>query len=397
MRKHARKSRFLKTGFLASAIGLLTYVSGHANAADWSLKYNTSTDLELTDNYSGTNVNKDTALKLSTRSSMDLLAKTKTQLFRISPSLTTRRTFFANTNSGFDVFPSIGIGYNYDGKRTSFGVDAYVAQAAIRSDNLWMVGGKTVLDQNKNPLVKSTENGSEFDFGANMSLSHKLTLRDTVSWSAGFSSVEYSINTNTLDPNDTITTNVSWQRNLTKLVSASAAIGVSYYRPQKHPSDDRVTYNPNVSISAQLTKRLSGSASAGVSYTDPSNGKSTFGAVGSVSGTYALKRSKISLALSRDFSNAVNGSLRDRYSAQFNVAHSLNDLMSLGFAAGYAFSPVSGAADEQSITFSPSLSYQLARDWNTSLSYTISDDDNGNAKWTNAILFNVSYGKTLLK
>jgi hypothetical protein len=345
----------------------------------------------------GTQSNKDAALKLSTNSSLDLLAKTKTQLFHITPAVTTRRNFFANTSSSFDIFPSLGIGYSYDGKRTSFGVEAYVAQAAIQSDNLLQINGTNVLDRNKLPIRLSTENGSEFDYGASVNLAHKLTSLDTIRWSAGFSSVDYSIDTNTLDPNDTITSSLSWQHNLTKLISTSANIGVSYYRPMKHPSDDRFTYNPGVNLNAQLTKRFSGSINAGLSYTDPSHGKSTFGAVGSVSGEYTLKRSKLNFSLARDFSTTQNGSLRDRYSAQFNLTHSVNDQMSLGFAAGYAYSPVSGGPDEQSFSMGPSVSYQLAKDWNTSLRYSLSEDDNGQPVWTNSVLFNISYGKTLLK
>jgi hypothetical protein len=398
MRKQARKTGRPAIGILASAIGLLTIVSaGPAGAADWSLKYNTTTDLEFNDNLTGVTDNKDFGLKLSTQSSLDLLARTKTQLFRISPAVTTRRTYMASYDSNYDIFPSLGIGYNYDGKRTSFGIDAYVAQAAIRSDNLLIVNGQTVLDKDRVPVKLSTENGNEFNYGANIFVARKLTLRDTITWNAGFAAVDYSIDTNTLDPNTTVTSSLNWQHNLTKLISTTAAMGISYYRPDKHAEDDRITYSPSLSLNAQLTKRFSGTASAGLSITDPSHGNSTVSAVGSLSGTYQLKRSKISASVSRDISNATDGDLRDRYSAQLNVTHSVNDLMTLTLAAGYAVSPIDNEPDEQSFFVSPALNYQLSKDWTTSLSYTLSEEYDGQTVWTNAVLFNVSYGKNLLK
>jgi hypothetical protein len=370
-----------------------------ASAADWSLKYNTSTDLEFTDNLSGTASNKDAGLKLTSRSSFDLLAKTKTQLFRITPSVQTRRTFFADYKSNYTLFPSLGIGYTYEGKRTTFGFDAYVAQAAIRSDNLLQINGVTVLDKNRLPIRLGTESGSEFDYGSSINLSHRLTKKDSLNWSAGFSSVDYSIDTNTLDPNDTLTTSLGWQHSLTQLISTSASTSISYYHSTKTPENDRVTYNPNVGVNAQLTKRLSGSANFGLSFTDPKTGKSTFGGVGSISGTYALKTTKISGSLSRNFSTATNGDLRETYNAQLNVVHSINDLMSMSLAAGYGLNPVSNGPDKHSFVISPALNYQFAKDWNSSLSYNLSsdDDDAGHGIWTNAVLFNLSYGKTLLK
>jgi hypothetical protein len=58
---------------------------------------------------------------------------------------------------------------------------------------------------------------------------------------------------------------------------------------------------------------------------------------------------------------------------------------------------VSGGPDEVGLLISPGLSYQLTRDWSSSVRYQFAGTgDTDNLRYENAVILNLSYGTTLL-
>ncbi len=382
----ARSSGYLNFGIRTSVcLAAMLLAADLAFAFDWSVRYSSSSQQSLTDNYTNSNVNKDVGLKINNTSTIDILAKTKTDIWRLTPSLNTSSNFFTLQKTEFDYFPSVGFEYSHAGKRTNFSVTSFFNYSDIVASEFFR------------DIILFTVPGTRFTYGAGTSISHRLTKRDTVSWSNNFTKTDYSVSTNTLEPNTSATTSLSWRHNWTELTSSDWSTSATYYVPENNPDNDRVTFNTSVGINTRLTKKLSANARLGLQAIDRSNQDISADLLFSLGAKYDLKTTSFGFNLARDITPAADGSFDEKYSIGFNASHQINDLTSFGFATNYLFRPVANGPDSHGFTLSPSLNYKLAKDWNASLAYKLSGtEERNNEVWSNSLLFNLSYNRILL-
>jgi hypothetical protein len=358
-------------------------------AADLSLRLNASEGLEFNDNIGATSINKDAAVVSTTSVGLDILARSKTYLLRLSPGVTARRNFFANSSSDFDIFPTLTADFSGSRKLTSYGLAASISQSNINSSEL--IPG----------LGLFTVNGSQFVSTASASLGQRLTRIDSVSWSAGITDTNYNVTSivpsRAFRSNTVYNTNVGWKRDWTQLIATNLSASLSYYDPYDN-GPTRVTFEPNAKLDAKLTKRLSATLGAGLSISKPENGDTSTSLVFNTGANYNLsKDTVVSASFNSGVSAAQNGTLFDRYSFETNVKHQVNDLLSVSLATIYSIKPIENGPDTTAFSFAPAINYQLARDWNSSLSYQFSrSSENDNPIYSNSVFLNVTYGLTLL-
>ena len=130
---------------------------------------------------------------------------------------------------------------------------------------------------------------------------------------------------------------------------------------------------------------------------DPFDDSTTADVIFNVGADYKLKTTSYNFSAARDLAPSQDGSLQDTYSLRFGVNHQVNDLLSLGLTSGYTLQKDDEEGDSSAFTVSPSLNYQLSRDWTSSLSYRfIHTDDETETAYSNAVTLSLSYGTFLI-
>jgi hypothetical protein len=139
------------------------------------------------------------------------------------------------------------------------------------------------------------------------------------------------------------------------------------------------------------------SAAAGAVLLDPQDDSPTADIIFNVGGDYKPKNTSYTFSAARDLAPSQDGSLEDTYSARLGVSHQMNDLLTLRLSSSYVLQNDEEEGDSRAFTVSPSLSYELSRDWTSSLSYRfIYTDDETETAHSNAVTLNLSYGTFLL-
>ncbi len=116
-----------------------------------------------------------------------------------------------------------------------------------------------------------------------------------------------------------------------------------------------------------------------------------------VGADYKLKTTSYTFSAARDLAPSQDGSLNDTYSARLGVSHQVNDLLTVGLRVPMYFRRMRRREILRAFTVSPSLNYQLSRDWTSSLSYRfIETEDETETAHSNAVTLTLSYGTFLL-
>ncbi len=411
--KGLKRSAGYPSGIRVALVGLLASTAcSPAFAADWSIVYKNDTTLTLTDNIFGSVVGRDktTGLEISKNQSVDILAKTKTDLWRLTPTLVSSTEFYADSQFDPTHLPGISGEYTHNGKLTTFSANAYFNYSDANSTDVF-----------KNIIILKEE-GTQLSYGGSFAFGRKLTKRDSVSWNNSYSTVKYQ-DIKTLEPSESLSSSLSWSHTLSPLYTTTLASTVTYSNPspflsarnaitgrpnpldpatglprlvQRNPAE-RMTYQAKASLDAKLTKRLAANGSVGISLIDEEGAPVSNSLIYSLAATYSLKNTVFTGGVSRNFSVGNAGDAEETYNFDLGVSHNINDLTSWGVSANYVFSPKQGVADTTGFFITPYLSYKPAKDWNTKLSYQYANTDEDNEHIIeNSVLFTVSYDKTLL-
>jgi hypothetical protein len=170
-------------------------------------------------------------------------------------------------------------------------------------------------------------------------------------------------------------------------------------------------------VRSRLTRRLSVTASVGASFANtwqdaanPPLGTTTFqsgartGGVALIGLSYQLsKTTGISFSASHLIVPTTSGSLQGTTTAGFSISHKINDRSNMAFGAHFAETNTGsgtslfvGTANDFFSAY-VAYSYQLARDWHTTLSYTYRQrgDSTGTAVGS-TVLLSLNYNFNLL-
>ncbi len=369
---------------LLQCVAVTIAVSTPALAADWSLKFGSSESLTLDDNIGLGEIERDTALSSSTAFNLNLLAKAKTYTIEFTPAVSVQKTFFNQNPTSWGYFPSATLALGKTSKLTTYDLVSAISREAASTNEL--IDG--IVTSNK---------GDKLTYSVRGSISHRLSDRDTLTWSNSANMTDYTLASTSLVPSSTLSSSATWNRLLTELVTADLSGSAEYYKPDSLTVDGRIVYRTSASLNAKLTKRLSVSGMAGAVFLDPEGLGLTADMVFRLGADYKLKDTGFSLSAERNISPSQNGSLLDSYSTRFSVSHQVNDLVKLGMSGSYSFQYAADNTKSSALSLSPSISYQLAKDWSSTLSYRfIQSDSPTTSAHSNAVTLNLSYGTTLL-
>jgi hypothetical protein len=415
MPKSKRYSGYSHAGIrLAVLTAGVTAVSNAAVGADFSILYKNDSDYRLTDNILDTPNNTQAGIEINTTHTLDLLAKTKTDVWRITPKLSSSVSLFEDSGFEPDYFPGISASYSHQNKLWSFGADAFFNYAEA-----------TASDTFRNILLVQEE-GTQLTYGGSLSSSLRASKRDNLSWNASYSTLEYE-DIETLEPSESFGMNFTWNHQWSTLTSTNMSLGFNYVIPEPYvstrnplgrlnplildPADprfglpqllpvvvsERLEFTPAINLDTRLTKRLSAGGSIGMSIIDQEDQEASAAFIYSVKATYTLNETSFNAAFGREFGVADGGGTEGTYNFDIGATHQVNDLTVLGASANVVFSPQAGS-DTLGVTVTPYVSYKLAKDWDSRLSYVFSyTDEDAEEIFTNSLILKVTYLKTLLK
>ena len=360
--------------------------SATAQAGDLSIKFFGSESLEFTDNVDNVEFNKDAAAESNTSASVDILMETKTSLLRFTPNISTRGTFFSDSDTKFEVFPGASLEARKTTKNTTYSANASISYSPITSNDLLGEG------------VLFSQEGNELRYSAGTGISHRLTPIDTLSWNTSFNSVDYSVDSPSLQENSEYGTSLNWRTEISRLTSVDVGTSLTYYDPSgRGDGRSRLTLQPTIGIDTRLTKRLAVGGDIGISLTDEAGSDLNADFLASVNAVYTLNETKLTFALAREVTNAQRGDLVSRYSTSLGLEHQINDRTSFNVSSSYNIEPRSNGPDEIGFLLSPGLNYQLTRDWTSSIRYQLAGTgDTNDVRYANSVFLNLSYGTTLL-
>ncbi len=385
MSRFGRASRWIGATSWPLRVSLAALaVSGPALAADWSLRFGASQSLTVDDNLDLTEVDRDFGMTSSTAFDLDLQALAKTYRINLAPRVSVQKTFFSVEPDDWSYFPGGTLSLSKWTKLTTYDLVASFARSEASSDDL-------VED------VIRTNEGDQLTYAVTGTVTHKVNRRNALSWVNSASLVDYTLASDDLVPSMTLRTSATWSREMSELVSGNLTASAEFYDPDSPTVNERLLYRITPEFKARLTKRLSVAGAAGVVVLDPEEGGLEADIIFNASADYKLKTTSYSLSASRDLSPDDDGSLNDRYSTRIGVSHQVNDLTTVGLFATYAWQTDAEGAKSNALTVSPTLSYQLSRDWTSSLSYRfVQTEDETETAHSNAVTFSLSYGTFLL-
>lgn len=207
-------------------------------------------------------------------------------------------------------------------------------------------------------------------------ISHTIDSRSKISFTSGYSGVDFSNDASSLTPYENVSFSSSFSRSLTKTIQLSTSANWSRFETDATTKTKSDSLNLNMNVSAELTKRLSSNFTAGATFIDTETGTET-------SDTYITVFSAgLNYALPSDFNMSANFSRQSRPSSlgELQVTNSIalglskktDSRSSLGL--NLSLSNQSGLSDSSSerdyITFGTDYTYQLSDDTRLGINYS---------------------------
>jgi hypothetical protein len=213
-----------------------------------------------------------------------------------------------------------------------------------------------------------------------------LSALDTFSFSASSTVTTYDPSSSGTQFVDTTAT-TSWRHRVDPLTTLSVTSQVEWLNYDTQPTTNLLLFRNTGGFETTLSPVLSYGASAGVIYTDAQIGTPTapfvptalqapaFAAgssVGFIADAHAiyriLKNTTLNLAAGHSVSPSITGALTTRSTIHAGVTQAINARSSVSVAGDISRQTVSGSTNDF-LSGSVSYAYQLAREWNTSLTY----------------------------
>ena len=355
-----------------------------ALASNWSAEFTSTQALIFDDNVDLDQSHRDAGLTSSTSVNLDLLAKARTYKVEFTSTLGVQRTFFSQEPDDWSISPSSTVAFSKSSKLTTYDLLASFSMHEVSSNEL--------VDD-----FVSVDEGDQLSFAISSAITTKVNERNSLIWANSANLVDYTEPSDDLVPFISLRTSGTWRRDITDLVASNVTLSAEYYDPDSATQDSRLLYRSTAGLNARLSKRLSVSGALGAVLLDPEDEGPTADVIFNVNAEYKLKDTSYSLVAARDLSPTQDGDLADRYSSRFSISHQFNDATAFGLYAAYSFQKDSDDNESSALTISPSISYQLSEDWNTSLSYRyIETDEEDEKAHSNAVTLSLSYGTFLL-
>ena len=246
---------------------------------------------------------------------------------------------------------------------------------------------------------------------------YDLGRRDLLSWSVQARNVTFDNDPGQTPYND-YAASLAWNHLIDPRTTLTTSVNFDWYDADDVFKSQRLFWQIMTGLTSQLTRRLTVNGSVGVSFANTWQnavvvplGTTTFqtgaanGWVGQVGLNYQLlQTTSLSASAAQLIIPTTTGQLQKTTTAGFGISHSINAWSNLAFAANLAHTDSSVNATSLVLGttadfFSARVaySYQLARDWRTTLAYTFRQrDDNTGTANSSTVLLSLNYNFNLL-
>jgi hypothetical protein len=232
-----------------------------------------------------------------------------------------------------------------------------------------------------------------FTYAGQGSLTHQLNELNAIGLSVSGRSQSFSNDgsrgstpDDVLTPNTYLTAGQSWIRALSPRTNLTLAANTGGYIADGAGTTDQVSESVTLQVQTELSERLNFTAGGGANVVRTSGitDETTSGFVGDVAIAYELVNASVSAFAAHNLAPSSLGSLQERTSAGFNVAHQINEASSVVLTGAFVYQlPVTSIAitsdrDQQHQALVLSVGYRrmLAENWNLGLSYAFTQQNN---------------------
>lgn len=367
-------------GFSKLALLCLGLVPGPALAWDWSLSSTLSQTFELNDNQFMRNMLAGGTLGSYSTVSANAVALTPTSRLTVDGDVGYRKYWGPGTE-GISQTESdwVGIHSHYVTWGKNHDDQDFLDGSFRRSSTLVAVLGDLGLLTN----VHGDINRTSLQGGVQRSLS----ALDTISFSAGSALTTYDpANSGTQFVDSTATT--SWHHRVDPLTTVSLTSQVEWLNYDTTPVANLLLWRNTGGFETTLSPILSYGVNAGVIYSNAEIGSlsaspfvppaflapvfASGSAVGFIADAHAiwriLRNTTLNLAAGQTIAPSITGALTKRAFLHAGVTQFINPRSSISVAGDISRQTSSGATNDF-ISGSVSYTYQLAREWNASLTY----------------------------
>jgi hypothetical protein len=358
----------------------LSLSPGPALAWDWSLSSTVSETVELNDNQFMRTMLAGGTLASYTTVTANALARTSTSRFTLDADVGYQK-FWGPGTEGVTQTESnaLGVRAHYEtwGKNTED--QNYLDASFHQSSTLVAVLGDLGVATKAHGNIDQTM--------LRGGLVRSLSAMDTISFSATSTLTTYDPSSSGTEFTDSSAV-ATWRHRISPLTTLSATSQFEWLYYDTRPVSNLMILRNTVGFETNLSPVLSYGASAGVIYSSAENGGnpisplgpsllsptlsasgSTVGFIGDVHATYRiLKNTTLNLFASQTVAPSVIGSLTERSTIHAGLTQGINSRSSVSLAADVSRQSSFGTTSDF-LSGTISYSYQLAREWNASLTY----------------------------
>jgi hypothetical protein len=360
-------------------VACLGLAPGPALAWDWSLSSTLSQTFELNDNQFMRNMLAGGTLGSYTTVTANAVALTPTSRLTVDSDVGYRKYWGPGTE-GISQTESdwVGIAAHYVTWGKIQDDQEFLDGSFRRSSTLVAVLGDLGLLTNVHGDIDRTSVRGGFQ--------RSLSALDTISFSVGSTLTTYDPSNSGTEFTDTIATG-SWRHRVDPLTTISLTSQVEWLNYDTQPAADLLLWRNSAGFETTLSPVLSYGVSAGVVYSNAEIGTLTSpfvpvaiqtpafaggSSVGFIADAHAiyriLKNTTLNLAAGQTIAPSITGALTKRATIHAGVTQGINARSSIAVAGDFSRQTTLGATNDF-LSGSVSYSYQLAREWNASLTY----------------------------
>jgi len=352
----------MKKLFLAIVLQSLTL--SIAQAAEWSLTSTLNPTSKYDDNVFLSDTNKQDSFQFQIRPTLFGKYALEDSEYSVDLGYSIER-YFSIPNLDRQN-PFINFNTNHQNERSSWGLRAGYAESSTRNDAEFDTGNFTTESTVTTRTLSPSYN-------------YKLTERDSLSISGGYTDRVYS--TNDYGDNESISLSTGWQHQFSERLSAGLNLSATNYQSERSSlTTDNDIYNLGTSLNYQLTELWSLSGQVGLRKLNSQqsnllglNDESTSsGTSYNMTANRAGELDDFSITLFRGLTPSSTGEVneQDRISVQYS--RRLTETISANFNSSYqqttsALQDTSN--DRKYLRFSPSVKWQFERNLGLSMSY----------------------------
>jgi hypothetical protein len=360
-------------------VACLSLSPASALAWDWSLSSTMSETVELNDNQFMRTIPSSGTVGSYTTVTANALARTSTSRFTLDADVGYRK-FFGPGTEGIPQTESNSAGVNahYETWGKNNEDKNYLDGSFHQSSTLVAVLGDLGVATNAHGNIDRTMIGG--------GIRRSLSAMDTISLSATSALTTYNPSSGGTQFTDSSAT-ATWRHRVSPLTTLSATSQFEWLNYDTKPVSNLIILRNTAGFETTLSPLLSYGGSIGVIYSSADNGGSSFSSpvprpigtplasettVGFIADAHAiyriLKNTTLNLFASQSVAPSVIGTLTKRTTLHAGVIQGINARSSVSVAADISQQTSSGTTFDF-LGGSISYSYQLARDWNSSLTY----------------------------